>query len=533
MKKNKFILFIIVLAGLLTSCGDGYLTSYPSTDVVAGAPATIDVIEQNVTGAYSIMNFDDYATSKWMPVNMFYDVATDDVFAGGSDANDQPFLQLFANFNSNASNSPDGWWNIFYSGLKRCNGALDAINNVVGNPDPTTLARLRAETLVLRAYYVHWLWKAYGNIPYFDKAWTSEPFIAKQHSFDEIYPIIIADLDAAIAETALPMSDNTGRVTKSMAMMTKARVVMYYKDQSKYAEVLADMKTIINNGAFSLITTAVQPNYTGLASTNPDVDAPSTTNPIEWIFLRDGEFCSESIFEVNCKPEGKSWGNAWAGYGNYTPRFIGARDINVAPYVAGWGFCPVNKATYTALFNEEGDYRKDASVLEFATSATYQSKGGLFLKKYIARKGYNEGTQGDRDLNYENNRRIYRIAEAYLNAAELELTAGGGQSAAQPYLDAIRDRAFGDTDHRIPATLNNIKRERHREFFGEGLRFWDLVRWGSDENGKSIKDLLSVTDMDVPISRVWDDTRKFLPISQSEIDKTKGSEFPLVQNPGY
>ncbi|NDV94562.1 RagB/SusD family nutrient uptake outer membrane protein [Dysgonomonas sp. 521] len=525
MKKNKIVLFIVVLAGLLTSCGDDYLTSYPSTDVVAGAPATIDVIEKNVTGAYSIMNFDDYANSKWMPVNMFYDVATDDIYAGGSDAGDQPFLQLFASFNSTPSNSPDGWWSIFYAGLKRCNGALDAIDNAAGDPDPRTLARLRAETLALRAYYVHWLWKAYGNIPYFDKAWTSEPFIARQHTFDEMYPIIIADLDAAIAEPELPMSDNTGRVTKSMAMMTKARVVMYYKDQSKYAEVLADMKTIINNGAFSLVTTAAQPNYTGEGS-------PSTDNPIEWIFLRDGEFCSESIFEVNCIPEAKSWGNAWAGYGNYSPRFTGARDIDIKPFVAGWGFCPVNAVTFNALFNEAGDYRKDATAIAFATSSTYQNTG-LFLKKYIARDGYNEGNQGDRDLNYENNRRIYRIAEAYLNAAELEFAVGGGQGAAQPYLDAIRDRAFGDAKHRINATLNNIKRERHREFYGEGLRFWDLVRWGSDENGKAIKDVLSVTDMDIPISRVWDDTRKFLPISQSEIDKTEGSEFPLVQNPGY
>jgi hypothetical protein len=407
------------------------------------------------------------------------------------------------------------------------------MDNAVEGTDKKTLAQWRAEILTLRAYYVHWLWKAYGNIPYFDKAWTAEPFIAKQYSFDEIYPIILADLDAAIAEPELRMSDKMGRITKSMAMMTKARVVMYYKDQSKYAEVLADMKTIINSGDFSLVTTATQPNFTGFIAKKPDVSGPSTTNPIEWIFLREGEFCSESIFEVNCVPEAKSWGNAWAGYGNYTPRFTGARDIDIAPYAKGWGFCPVNPTTYAALFNEDGDYRKDASAIAFQTAFTYQCKGGLFLKKYIARDGYNEGNQGDRDLNYENNRRIYRIAEAYLNAAELELTAGSGQGAAQPYLDAIRDRAFGDTNHRIPATLNNIKRERHREFFGEGLRFWDLVRWGSDENDRPIKDVLSVTDMDVPISRVWDDTRKFLPISQSEIDKTKGSEFPLKQNDGY
>ncbi|MCL1938139.1 MAG: RagB/SusD family nutrient uptake outer membrane protein [Candidatus Azobacteroides sp.] len=542
MKRNKYnnIIGMIAIAGILTSCGDDYLTSYPSTDVVAGAPATVDVIDQNVTGAYQLMLFDDYADSQWMPVNLFFDVCTDDVFKGGSDSGDQPYILGVAEFRSTPTLTASGWWRIFYTGLKRCNGALDAIDHAVEDVDAALLARLKAEMLTLRAYYVHWLWKAYGNIPYFDKAWTEEPFLAKQYSFEEIYPIIIADLDAAIAAPEFPLfeKDNAGnpapvgRVTKAMAMMTKARVVMYKKDQSKYAEVLADMKTIINSGAFGLVTTAATPNFTGFSSRNPNVDAPSTTNPIEWIFLRDGEFCKESIFEVNRIPEGRSWNNAWGGYGMYTPRFVGARDMNIIPYVAGWGFCPVNAATYNAIFNETGDYRKEASVIPFATSATYQNTG-LFLKKYIARTGYNEGTMGDRDLNYENNERIYRIAEAYLNAAELELAAGGGQGAAQPYLDAIRDRAFGDANHRIPATLNNIKLERHREFFGEGLRFWDLLRWGSDENGRSISAVLSINDMNIPIQRTWDDNKKFLPIPQGEIDKTKGTEFELVQNPGY
>ena len=538
MKKNKIIILMIAIAGFMTSCGKDYLTIYPTGDVVAGAPATADVIDKNVTGAYQLMYFDDYANYQWMPVNMFFDVCTDDIFKGGGGAGDQPWMLPVSEFRSTPTLGANGWWSIFYAGLKRCNGALDAMDNAVGVPD-ATLARWRAEILTLRAYYVQWLWKAYGNIPYFDKAWTAEPFLAKQYSFDELYPIIIADLDAAIATPEFPLtitkSEETGRVTKAMAMMTKARVVMYKKDQSKYAEVLADMKTIINSGAFGLVTTATQPNFTGNG-------APSTTNPFEWIFLRNGEFCKESIFEVNRTPNGRSWGNAWAGYGAYTPRFIGARNDLVVPdpYAAGWGFCPVNPTTFDALFSEVGDYRKDASVIQFPlvnakgeAVTQYQNPAGLYLKKYVARKGYNEGTQGDRDLNYENNTRIYRIAEAYLNAAELEVVAGGGTAAAQPYLDAIRDRAFGDTNHRIPATLSNIKLERHREFFGEGLRFWDLVRWGSDENDRPISAVLTVTDLNIPISRVWGDNKKFLPIPQGEIDKTAGTEFELVQNPGY
>ena len=519
MKKYIIIISIIAIAGLITSCDNDYLTLYPSTDIVAGAPATQDVIEQNLTGAYQILLFDDYANGQWMPVNGYFDLCSDDVYKGGGDASDQADDQLVAEFRSDAVRVRTGWWNIFYSGLKRCNGALEAMDNAV-DVQPDVLARLRAEALTLRAYYVHWLWKAYGNIPYFDKAWTEEPFLAKQYTFDELYPILIADLDEAINTPQFPLTVSgaaRGRVHKAMAMMTKARIVMYFKDQSKYAQVLADMKTIIGNGAYGLITTAGN-------------NSVGSTNPVEWIFLREGEFCKESIFEVNHYPEGKSWGNAWAGFGNYTPRFIGCRSVPDDmrdKYTSGWGFCPVQPSAY-AIF-EADDYRKDANVIEFSGGAGYQNTD-LWLKKYIARAGYNTGTRGDRDLNYENNKRIYRIAEAYLNAAELEFYVSGA-GAAQQYLDAIRDRAFGDNTHRIPATLNNIKLERRRELFGEGQRFWDLVRWGSDENGRPITTVLSVNDPSVPISRTYSDNKKFLPIPQSEIDKTKGTEFELKQNP--
>ncbi|MDR2824183.1 MAG: RagB/SusD family nutrient uptake outer membrane protein, partial [Prevotellaceae bacterium] len=202
-------------------------------------------------------------------------------------------------------------------------------------------------------------------------------------------------------------------------------------------------------------------------------------------------------------------------------------------FTSGWGWAPVQEGAY-AIFNETGDRRKEASVNAWAEgeySPGYQNTG-LFLRKYAARVGYNDNKTGDAALNYENNMRIYRLAETYLNAAELAF-ATGGQGAAQPFLDAIRERAFGDNAHAIPATLNNIKLERRRELFGEGHRFWDLVRWGSDETGRSIEQTLSVNDPDHNLVRTYTADKRFLPIPKDEIDKTKGTEFELQQNPGW
>jgi hypothetical protein len=255
------------------------------------------------------------------------------------------------------------------------------------------------------------------------------------------------------------------------------------------------------------------------------------------MFLREGEFCKESIFESNQLPEGKTWGNSWTGYGNYLPKCLSPRDLADPDkkFDAGWGLFTVQRGTYERIFNEAGDYRKEASVKEWASGVLSQGAEhtGLFFYKYAARTGYNKVTTGDDGLNYENNMRLFRLAETYLNAAELNFYAGGA-GAAQPYLDPIRDRAFGGSAPALTATLENIKLERHRELFGEGQRFWDLVRWGSDETGRTINQVLDATDVPFRMDRTWNDQKKYLPLPSDEMDKTKGAgEFELVQNPGW
>jgi len=69
----------------------------------------------------------------------------------------------------------------------------------------------------------------------------------------------------------------------------------------------------------------------------------------------------------------------------------------------------------------------------------------------------------------------FRLAEIYLNYAEAAIESGTGDPAkAALYLNSLRKRA-GHTDN-IPATINNIMKERRLELAFEGHRYWDLVR---------------------------------------------------------
>lgn len=76
---------------------------------------------------------------------------------------------------------------------------------------------------------------------------------------------------------------NSGRASLAAALMLKARVVMYQKDNAKYAEAASGLAEIIASGEFEL------------------------TSKYADIWVDEGEFNKESIFEANHIGEGKDW----------------------------------------------------------------------------------------------------------------------------------------------------------------------------------------------------------------------------------
>lgn len=500
MKRYLNTVLIVALLGF-SACNDDFLTIQTTESQEAGGPATEGAIMANLTSAYQILLFDSYADNNYNSLVFVSDLRGDDVFKGGGDAGDQAMLYRLSQLDATPTEVPEGLWTIYYSGIARANATLISCENAVGL-DEDRLAELKSEALFLRAYYLHWLWKFWGNIPFFTEDLPA-PYMAKQYQADEIYDFIMADLDELIALEALPMraeAGNDGRATLAAAYMLKARVVMYQKEEARYPEVLAEMNEIVSSEAYELVDFAS-------------------------IWPREGEFCDESIFEVNHLPGeygGKTWDSGWHGYGTNLPAFISPNELkDDEVFKGGWGFGPVRPAAYEIF--EANDARRDASINVFE-EGTYVSRfqnTGMFMAKYAARIGYNE-PPGDVDLNYENNLRIFRLAETYLNIAELIAVHGvapGEGLSAQDALNAVRTRAGVPS---IPANVENIKLERRREFVGEGMRFWDLVRWGDAQ-------VLTENLPEYASVRTWAPEKKYLPIPQSEIDRTEG-EFKLEQN---
>lgn len=507
MNTRKFNIYILAAALsapiALTSCSEDFLeVTPPDKATLEEYYNNYDHIMEAVVATYNPMREYDWNNKQYAPLPLCSDVMADDVWPGGSGISDNQHLHKMFNFEStqNSSDALTGIWDQSYKGVRNANDVLSYLEWAKSNLTDAQYKTFDAEARVLRAFYYMQIWKFYGNVPFYMENLKS-PYIAEQKSANEVYRTVIADLETAIAENALPMQwddENLGRVSQATAYMIYAEMVMYQNDESRYAKALSYMNEIIGSGKYSL---------------NPDYAN---------IFLESGEWTSESIFEISYKDDGavRSWN---AGYvnagGTIYPRLIGpSGGVPEDGVDNGWGFEPVRQETMDIF--AEGDTRRDATIYD-ARNASYTKRyqdTGLWLKKYLPYSENNKDQKADGDLNFNNNLRIYRYAETLLNAAELIVRTNGDQALAYKYLNLVHHRA-GLTDN-LSANIDNIIAERRLEFVGEGKRYWDLVR-----TGKAATTL--VPDAYGYRTNTWSESKKYLPIPLSEIDAAHGT---ITQN---
>lgn len=497
MKKIYFAICAFAVL-ILSSCGKDFVTAVHNSS----EPQEEYYIDearmfQGLVAAYDPLKWYDYFY-EYDALNMVSDIMADDIYCGGSNEGDQPKLVKTHFYTVTSLEQCSAIWTISYSGINRACHVLENVEGVPGMSEETKKLYV-AEATVLKALYYNILWKFWGNVPYYDVNLVA-PYIAPQLKADEVYENIVTRLEEAIDLGVLPMkaaSGNEGRVTKAMAYMLYAETVMYQKDQSRYDKALGYMDEIISSGQYSLVA-----DYAS-------------------IWEESGEWGTESIWEINYMSEGaaRSWGNPLYSGGSVYPMLSGVPGAPEASgYKGGWGFGPVAQSAWDMY--EEGDIRREGGILNFYYEFPDLTLGeerwqytGLFLKKYVARMNGNHGQIADADMNYGNNLRYYRYAETLLNAAELGVLTGKDRSQ---HLAEVRARAnCSDTGTDQLAILQ----ERHKEFVGEGKRYWDLIR--TDQAATVLKAANHEwRQVD------WTPNKKYWPLPQSECDKDPN----LVQN---
>ncbi|MBD1263016.1 RagB/SusD family nutrient uptake outer membrane protein [Maribacter polysiphoniae] len=498
MKNIKNSISLIIILTTLVGCSD--VVEFDPHDEYE--VTEVDYLQTQ--SDYETMAVSCYTPTQWLnQLVVIGDIASDNAVAGGENASDVVALQQIDDHAILTNNSTlEDLWKSAYEGVNRTNYLISYKDvNLLGETvEFDGKEALYGEVYFLRAYYYFNLVKMFGDVVLFTdhKLGLSDFGTLQRSPKEDVYAQIEIDLLDAISVLPTTQSQQ-GRITKYAAQALLGKVYLY---QEKFSEAAAMLENVVN-GPFSLVS-----NF-------------------DDIFLLEGENGPESVYEVqysNGQPY-YNWSGQTRGQGNYAVQQCGVRGLNGTaemPYNSGWS---TNLPTQDlAAAYENGDQRKNATVFDVEAYAndnpglnvTYQvapyKNTDLYNKKYLPRKGQ---TSGQVELNYENNHRIIRYSEVLLMAAEANLrSATPNVPKAQGYLDQVRDRAFGDTDHRVTATVDAIWNERRLELAMEGDRFFDLVRTGQAAS--------------VLGSGYNSATNGLFPIPQNEIEISN-----LTQNDGY
>jgi len=450
-QRNIFLTVVLLLLGT-SACEDDFIGRTPVYSIDSenyfNAPADY---ENALIAAYDMLQ------ASYLNV-MLGEIASDNTLAGGESATDVIGIQQVDDMIHTPVNEQlKSIWNWMFAGVNRASYLLEFKDKI----EFEGKAQILAEARFLRAYYNFELLKWFGPIPVKGDvrfALGDETSLPRA-SVEEVYAAIESDLTQAIADLAVT-APQTGRISRGAAQALLGKAYLY---QGKNSEAASVLNEVIQSGNYQLSA-----DFAG-------------------IFENTGENGPGSVFEVQyTDAEGAGFGCLQCSEGNVAVGFNGIRNHTGPIYDSGFSFNVPTQAAYEAY--EPGDSRRDVAILDIDAWAAETGAGfglgfehtGYYNRKYIARKG--DSNIGDQNLTNPNNYRSIRYADVLLMAAEA-LNANGNDEQARDYLNQVRRRAFGDTDHDINAggqALGDfIQVERRLELMGEAHRFFDLVRKGA------------------------------------------------------
>jgi tetratricopeptide (TPR) repeat protein len=456
MKKYLFttLVTITLILTVTTSCSDEFVNPKPEYSIDSeNYFNSKEDYDQALIATYDLLQ------STYVNV-LVGEIASDNTLAGGESPTDViGFQQIDDMIHTEVNSNLRDIWNWMFAGVQRANYILEFQNKT----DFEGKTQLIAETRFLRAYYQFELVKWFGGIPMKGdvRFKIGDEKTIPRASVAEVYASIEADLIFASANLS-PIAAQKGRATKGAAQALLGKAYLY---QGKFSQAASTLQALINTSPYSLET-----DYNKM-------------------FELDGENGPESVFEVQYTDvEGAGFGCLQCSEGNVAVGFSGIRNYSGPVFSSGFSFNLPTQESSDAF--ETGDKRKAVAILDIAAWAGANSgvtygKGnedtGFFNRKYLPRKRSDDAA-GDLNLTNPNNYRAIRYADVLLMAAEAYNRGEIDDAKAREYLNQVRRRAFGDNNHDITASgaalTDFILAERRVELFGEGHRFFDLVRTG-------------------------------------------------------
>ncbi len=601
----KKLIFTIITIFALASCSlERNPLNGPST---AGFPSSQ---EEALAGTYSAylaiaQNYGHLTASWWRTIDCITDIGAGRIASA-------PFVQLVTSTISTENKWIVQFYDKSYVAIGRANFVLDGIDNLKDVMSEEAIASMKAELLCMRSFCYDQLIQYYGPVPYIDHALSLSDMSYPRMPKDEIVAKIIADLDDSLID-ALPerwSSDmGTARFSRAAAYMLKARIYMnyatdgngYWEKAIEYADKAIEIAER-NGHKLAAYDLTYFPDHTS-GEPNCKLFAYAGEKDDEWLWSHQYNALSEELVTINIyyvAPRTLN-GSSWMGPSQH---FIDAIQMKNGKFIneAGSGydwqnpwkdrdprldlFC-VRDNSRTMGVEYSLDITKE-KIMDYHTGANMDNHNAVGNKSeygpngpkgtagYLWRKGYDDSfygaiTGGNRDQTRDAiNNGIFRMAELYLIAAEARIEANQELDKAAEYINKIRARVeMPAVEAADQASLRKALRyERMVELCNEGLRWYDLRRWGiaaevmnrdqmapgqstTKAPRKFISNAIPTIDENCIVTydgTTWDgnesNLRKFStyvftvnkdeywPIPKSELD-SNSAMTPADQNPGY
>ena len=448
-------------------------------------------------------------------------------------------------------------WSGWYSVIYNANTVLASLDNVEFTNE-SIKKQFRGELLFLRAYAHLELVRVFGNVPVVDHVLSASEAkeLGQTPGADILKNQVIPELKEAV--DLLPyqksmLSSTGGSATSeyrgdklaAQAMLARAYMTLYgwpYKDSSVKAEAKSLLKTVIDyanaNGYWAPTATEWKKMFTTDRVTQNKYfifsiqHTAATSNTLAFIS------CAEALTVDYLPTQGTNSrfnGNAmYTGFVEATTRYeFQATGDERGKFCILDTMAPVG--TYTGYPNRETEFTLDNG--EKVT--TYERSLNTKWVPYAAKRESVGVTFDDLDLNtgWPMNFPIIRTEDMMLLYAEL-LVEDNDIAGAMEIVNKIRTRAGVEarpTNCSAADALNYVKKERKLEFFGEGVRWFDQIRYGEwkESTLKMFNRYLNSSNpgYQTTVSTVSIVDGKYLsPIPETEMDTVPGL---YTQNNGW
>ena len=221
MKHNLIAIFGFATLLTFGSCGEDFLYKAPQGSIDQNALQNATGVELVVANAYANLTENGWGAT---PFNWTFGGMYGGDANKGSDPGDQSVLNEMEMYNTASTNGYlNEKWVWTYKGSKRVSIAMQIIAATTDMDAALKEVRM-CELYFLRAMFYFESVKIFGPfIPYIDETFTEND--PKVHNDKDIYPNILADVDAAIAK--LPATQpEVGRANVWAAKALKAKILM-------------------------------------------------------------------------------------------------------------------------------------------------------------------------------------------------------------------------------------------------------------------------------------------------------------------